>query len=131
MHRLGCIHGNLKAVRSLSPKSLPAPDIPHESNILVNNDRSAVLANFHSASFLPESGANAGVPASECDPFSVRWHAPEFLFPGEFGLESARHTKETDVYAFGMVMFEVGPTSSFWFSNADHPRVLDHVTHAP
>jgi len=28
MHRLGCIHGDLKAVRLLSPKSSPAPDTP-------------------------------------------------------------------------------------------------------
>jgi len=85
----------------------------------VNNDHSAVLANFHVASFLPESGASAGVPVSEGDPFSVRWHAPELLFPEEFGLESPRRTKETDVYAFGMVMFEVGFFSPFQPSGPD------------
>jgi len=52
---------------------------------------------------------NTGAPISECDPSSVRWLAPELLFPEEFGLESARRTKETDIYAFAMVMYEVGP----------------------
>ena len=75
----------------------------------MNDGHSAVLANFRSASFLSESEVNTGAPAPECDPWSVRWLAPELLFPGKFGLESARRTKETDIYAFAMVMFEVGP----------------------
>ena len=51
---------------------------------------------------------DTGVSISECDTWSVRWLAPELLFPEEFGLESAGRTKETDVYGFAMVMFEVG-----------------------
>ena len=54
-----------------------------------------------------------GVSIPECDLWSVRWLAPELLFPEKFGLESARRTKETDVYAFAMVMYEVGPLSVF------------------
>ena len=65
---------------------------------------------------------DAGVPASECDPLSVRWLAPELLFPKEFGLRSARRTKETDTYAFAMVMFEVGPSSFLQSSNRTRPR---------
>lgn len=79
----------------------------------MNGDHSAVLANFRLASFLSESEVNTGVPASECDPWSVRWLAPELLFPEKFGLDGARRTKETDVYGFAMVMFEVGPLSIF------------------
>ena len=54
-----------------------------------------------------------GVSIPECDLWSVRWLAPELLFPEEFGLESARRTKETDIYAFAMVMYEVSPLSVF------------------
>lgn len=74
----------------------------------MNGDHSAVIANFRLASFLPDPGVGTGIPASECDPRSARWLAPELLFPEKFGLESARLTKETDIYAFGMVMYEVG-----------------------
>lgn len=74
----------------------------------MNSDRSAVLAGLQSASFLPKSGAGTGISISECDLCSVRWLAPELLFPKKFGLQSAYHTKETDVYAFAMVMYEVG-----------------------
>lgn len=61
------------------------------------------------AFFLPKPGVNTGAPVSDCDPCSVRWLAPELLFPEKFGLQSVRRTKETDIYAFAMVMYEVGP----------------------
>jgi len=92
---------------------LELPLTPLQSNILVKSDHSAVLANFRSASFLPDSEVDVGVSIPECDLWSVRWLAPELLFPEKFGLESARRTKETDVYAFAMVMYEVGPLSMF------------------
>ena len=50
---------------------------------------------------------DTGVSIPECDHWSVRWLAPELLFPEEFGLESPRRSKETDIYAFSMVMYEV------------------------
>ena len=74
----------------------------------MNDDHSAVLTNFRFASFLADTEVDTGASVSECDIWSVRWLAPELLFPREFGLESACRTKETDVYSFAMVMFEVG-----------------------
>ena len=56
---------------------------------------------------------NTDVPVSECDLWSVRWLAPELLFPEKFGLGGARRTKETDIYAFTMVMYEVGLRFTF------------------
>ena len=91
----------------------------------MNADHSGILANFRVASFLTESEVNTGVPVSECDPWSARWHAPEFLFPKKFGLDSARRTKETDVYAFAMVMYEVGP-----FHVLRSGLALDYITYA-
>ena len=72
---------------------------------------------------------DAGVSISECDPWSVRWLAPELLFPEEFGLESARRTKETDIYAFAMVIYEVGPL--FVFPIGHGPHTSDYVTYTP
>ena len=87
---------------------LPGFDIVSQFNILVNGDRSAILASFRLATFLPESEVATGHPLSENDPRSVRWLAPELLFPRKFGLGNACLTKETDIYAFAMVMYEVG-----------------------
>lgn len=71
-----------------------------------------------------------GSSASECDPYSVRWLAPELLFPGGSGAESVHRTKETDVYAFAMVMYEVGPL--FVFPNSPigfGPHTPEYVTY--
>ena len=91
----------------------------------MNGDHSAFLTNFRLASFLPDSEVDIGVSIPECDPSSVRWLAPELLFPEEFDLEGARRTKETDVYAFAMAMYEVGPLSVL------HRHTFDYVTHSP
>jgi serine/threonine protein kinase len=40
---------------------------------------------------------------------TVPWMSPELLDPEEFGLNSSKSTKATDVYAFGMVILEVRP----------------------
>ena len=38
---------------------------------------------------------------------TTRWMSPELLHPDLFGLEDSRPTKESDCYAFGMVIYEV------------------------
>jgi hypothetical protein len=38
-----------------------------------------------------------------------RWCSPEILHPAGFGLVKAKSTKASDVYAFGMLAYEVGP----------------------
>lgn len=96
----------------------------------MNGNRSAILANFRLASFLPDLEADTGV--SECDPLSVRWLAPELLFPEEFGLQCARRTKETDIYALAMVMYEVSPLSiSLVFLQLQVSHAFVYVTHSP
>ena len=72
---------------------------------------------------------NLGVPVQECDPWSSpRWLAPELLFPEEFGLDCKRCTKETDVYAFVMVMYEVSSLFIPSILRSDLVRTFDYVT---
>jgi serine/threonine protein kinase len=40
---------------------------------------------------------------------TYRWMSPELFYPKEFGLPKFQLTKESDCYAFGMVVYEVGP----------------------
>ena len=42
---------------------------------------------------------------------SLRWQAPELLFPDRYG-GNGKHTAETDMYAFGMTCLEVGANST-------------------
>jgi len=38
---------------------------------------------------------------------TTRWMSPELLDPDRFGITEPRPTKQSDCYAFGMVMYEV------------------------
>lgn len=39
--------------------------------------------------------------------FSVRWLAPELIYPEEFGFSACVRSKESDIYALSMLMYEV------------------------
>jgi len=45
-------------------------------------------------------------------PGVVQFMAPELLNPSGFGLQNSNPTKESDIYAFGAVTFQV---SNAWF----------------
>ena len=47
---------------------------------------------------MPDEGEEQGTPS---------FLAPELLLPTKFGLEKTRPSKEADVYAFGMTMYQV------------------------
>jgi len=38
---------------------------------------------------------------------TTRWMSPELLAPGQYNLKDSRPTKDSDCYAFGMVIYEV------------------------
>jgi serine/threonine protein kinase len=44
---------------------------------------------------------------------TVRWMAPELLYPEHFGLEHTNPTRSSDIYALGMVILEVCPGPHF------------------
>jgi hypothetical protein len=78
-------------------------------NIRIDNQGTARIAGFASASMFPQPD----IVLEDIDEFVEsnvsRWCSPEILHPGGFGL-TARATKASDMYAFGMLAYEVGPT---------------------
>ena len=54
----------------------------------------------------PNSVDSSGTTSPSPD--TVRYTAPELLNPSGFGLEDSIPTKESDIYAFGMVAYQVG-----------------------
>ena len=81
-------------LRSCSPKA----------NILIDNDKHAVLADFSLITLIPDQTTFE----STClGGGTVRWMSPELMEPTGFGLEKSRPTKESDCYALGMVIYEV------------------------
>ena len=48
---------------------------------------------------------------------NLQYLAPELLDPTSFGLKKRTPTKESDVFAFGMVIYQVGCCFFFFFAN--------------
>jgi len=108
MHDQGVVHGDLKGVRvrtlqllsRILHHNLPAP----KTNILINHDGHACIADFSLLTMVPDQSTFL----SSCiQGGTFQWMSPELLDPERFGLKKIRPTKESDCYALGMVIFEV------------------------
>ena len=99
LHANYTIHGDLKGV-GVFPRQFPsALTTLDQPNILVNKNGRALLADFGLASIV--YGMNS-VHATKSQGYTVRWAAPEILQRAD------KITREADIFAFGMVVIEVG-----------------------
>ena len=73
---------------------------------MVDKDGNARLADFGLLTIVLDSTHPATTTSSE-GAGTMRWMSPELLDPERFGSKNARHTKESDCYALGMVILEV------------------------
>ncbi|KAJ6554016.1 kinase-like domain-containing protein [Mycena vulgaris] len=101
LHSCNIVHGDLRG-----------------ANILINQYRSACLADFGLSAF---SNATSSMRTST-RAGSLYWMAPELIYPERFGHRFAR-TPATDVYAFGCVCVELY-TGRPPFSELAEPAVL-------
>jgi len=91
LHSMNVVHGDLKGL-----------------NILVKHDGTACLADFGLMSIVldPETTditTSTGGGAKG----TYRWMSPELFYPTDFGISKFQLTKESDCYAFGIVIYEV------------------------
>jgi len=130
------VHGDLKGVR-VAPSnrsiSILTPQTSTKANILVNKDRRACIADF-GLSTITGVATHAAAGVSQASLISNdtlmsftgggtrRWMSPELLDPERFGMpesEGNRPTRQSDCYALGMVIYEVGAhTSEFIVVNS-------------
>jgi serine/threonine protein kinase len=138
MHGLRMVHGDLKGVRVFSNEMSPHLHLMDpKANILINKSRRACLADFglstitgiatratagasqasliSSDSLAPlTAGASRMSLISDDSLMSLtaggtcRWMSPELLDPELFGVQDDRPTRQSDCYALGMVVYEVG-----------------------
>ena len=73
---------------------------------MIDKDGNARLADFGLLTIVSDSTHPATTTSSE-GAGTMRWMSPELLDPERFGSKNARHTKESDCYALGMVILEV------------------------
>ncbi|KAI0934912.1 hypothetical protein AcV5_006602 [Taiwanofungus camphoratus] len=90
LHRAGVIHGDLKG-----------------ANILINDKRCACLADFGLTNVVYDPDTMNIMSASDNTNGTARWMAPELLDPERFGREHSHVSRESDIYALAMVMWEV------------------------
>ena len=100
--------------------------ISTKANILVNKDRRACIADFGLSTITgvatrPAAAASQASLISNDTLMSFtgggthRWMSPELLDPERFGMaesEGNRPTRQSDCYALGMVIYEVGARAS-------------------
>ena len=93
-----------------------------KANILINKDRRACIADFGMTTItgvVPHTSARASqsslISNDSLMSFTAggtyRWMSPELMYPERFGMpqsEDNRPTTQSDCYALGMVIYEVG-----------------------
>ena len=101
---------------------LSASHWPTKANILINEDRRACIADFglttitgvvtHTTARMSQlSLISDDTLMSFTEGGTCRWMSPELLDPERFGMpesENNRPTRQSDCYAIGMVIYEVG-----------------------
>ena len=107
MHEEGVVHADLRGVSFLIPSNVPNLD-DTQANILISDTGTPCLSDFGLTVMADTSLGGHGTSTNTAVAGAVRWMAPEILAPSEFGLENARKTFKSDVYALGCVAIEVG-----------------------
>ena len=101
------IHGDLKGVRF---RILVTDFLPNalltKANILIDNSGHARLADFGLLTIVSDP-ANSTASSSSTKGGTTRWMSPELLEPDLFDFKDSGPTKESDCYAFGLVILEV------------------------
>ena len=111
-----------------------------KANILINKDRRACIADFGLTTVTGVMKPTRSSLMSNDSLMSfttggtTRWMSPELLDPERFGIpesEDTRPTKQSDYYALGMVIYEVGArVNASVFSAVDwrYPRFYADTT---
>ena len=77
-----------------------------QGNILINNDLSACIGDFGLTNITSSASISMALSTPSLGG-TCRWMAPELLKSDETGGVHQKPSKESDVYAFAMVAYEV------------------------
>ena len=96
-----------------------------QANILVSNDTPprALLADFGFTTVVPDS-IPPMAQSAQLDGGPMTFMSPELLVPEEFGMNGAIPTTQADIYAFGLVTFQVCYTTGIVGNTRSNMRPL-------
>ena len=79
-----------------------------QANILISNETPprALLADFGFATVVPDP-VQPVAHSAQLEGGAMTFMSPELLVPEEFNMKSAIPTTQADIYAFGLVIFQV------------------------
>ena len=85
-----------------------------QADILITNANpvTACLADFEFTTIVLDPGLEIGSSESEVGGGATPFMAPELLVPSRFGLEGPTPSKEADIYATAMVIYQVRATDA-------------------
>jgi serine/threonine protein kinase len=102
VHSVHAVHGDLTTVRRNISCSLSISTLSLQNNVLLNDEKRAMLTDFGLSSMLADQG-HSYLQRSHAQPGAVRYCAPELLNPSV----SIKPNTRSDVYSFGCVAFRV------------------------
>jgi serine/threonine protein kinase len=73
---------------------------------MIGDDHQARLADFGLMTIISDSLSVYNTTTAQIRG-TIRWMAPELLSPEDFGFDNCSPSRQSDVYAFGMVVYEV------------------------
>ena len=83
---------------------LPSRSLGSKSNVLIDDDGHARLANFGLLTIISDEPT---ITSTVVGATMAYWMSPELLFPDKFGLKETHPTKASDCYGLGMLVYEV------------------------
>lgn len=105
LHSSGVIHADIKCVGCHCCQSRAAVTKLPQDNILVGNDGCARLTDFGRSKVIGEDGYSTAIVAGLAAYMApeLHWQTEDDVIPDKF------FSTASDVYAFGMLCFEVRP----------------------
>ena len=105
LHDLPFVHSDIKSV-SVGSLILHHGLMAPQANILINNDLSACIGDFGLTN-ITSTASISMVLSAPLSGGTCRWMAPELIKSDDAGGAPRKPSKESDVYAFAMMAYEV------------------------
>ena len=101
----------------------------NQANILVSNDTPprALVTDFGFTAVVPDP-IQPMAQSAQLDGGPMTFMSPELLVPEEFGMNGAIPTTQADIYAFGLVIFQVRHTTDIVGNSRFNVRPLQVLT---